>query len=474
MSRLIVVSNRVVAKNATAVGGLPVTLLSALCMYQGVWFGWNGEICSADDPSVAIETRDRVTSATIALPERLCDQYYNGFANSALWPLFHDLLGDFRYESADYAAYIEVNDLFALKLASLVRTGDLIWAHDYHLIPLAEKLRAHKINNPIGHFLHSPFPPFEALRALPAYAQCVSGFLAYDLLGFQTEISRQHFLVAVSTTCGSSAVIRENVVYVNGRSVRTCVLPVGIDVNTVARDANTAIKSDLVSNLMKSLQGSALILGVDRLDYSKGLIERFNGYERFLDLFPESRGKIVLLQISPLSRGKVESYARMRATVEQVSGRINGRFAEADWTPIRYLNRHYPHSVLMGLMRASRVCLVTALQDGMNLVAKEYLVAQDPDDPGVLVLSNRTGAAHELMNALVVNPYDADGVAQALHDALSMTHIERRSRHARLLANVKQHDLRFWHDSFVDLLRGTRDRSVAHRSPESFDVRSGT
>ncbi len=473
MSRLILVSNRVVL-GAAAPGGLVVSLLATMRAHRGLWFGWDGEICSLEVPPVAIGDCEGVTCATVPLPERLYERYYNGFANGTLWPLFHDFLDGFRYDADDYAAYLEANKLFASRLAPLVKNEDLIWVHDYHLIPLAEKLRAQGLGNRIGYFLHAPFPPFETLRALPTFEQFVINMLAYDVLGFQTEISRQHFLGAVRTICGESAVTRENALEVGGGSVRTHVLPVGIDVDTVSQEANEAAKSDVVKRLVQSLQGRALILGVDRLDYSKGVIERFDAYGRFLETFPEDRSKVVLLQISPLSREKVAAYARIRAALEQTAGRINGRFADADWTPIRYLNRDYPHSTLMGLMRAATVCVVTALQDGMNLVAKEFVGAQDLQNPGVLVLSNRTGAAQELTDALVVNPYDLSGVAQAISQALTMPLAERRVRHAQLLAKIKENDIHRWHHGFVGLLQGAKQCDCARRRETSLDVRVGT
>lgn len=453
MSRLILVSNRVVQGAATAPGGLVVSLLATMRAYRSLWFGWDGEVCALEVPPAVIGDHEGVMCATIPLPERLYERYYNGFANGTLWPLFHDFLDGFRYDADDYAAYLGANKLFASRLASLVKNEDLIWVHDYHLIPLAEKLRAHGLGNRIGYFLHAPFPPFETLRALPTFEQFVTAMLAYDVLGFQTEVSRQHFLLAIRAIYGDRAIAGQSVLIAGGQAVRTSVVPVGIDADVVAREAEESATSDVVSRMVRSLQGRVLILGVDRLDYSKGVIQRFEAYGRFLEAFPEDRGKVILLQISPFSREKVAAYGRIRAALEQTAGRINGRFADADWTPIRYLNRDYPHATLMGLMRAARICVVTALQDGMNLVAKEYVGAQDPQNPGVLVLSNRTGAAQELTDAVVVNPYDLNGVAQAIWQALTMPLAERRVRHAQLLAKVKENDIHRWHRGFVGLLR---------------------
>ena len=430
----------------------------------GFWFGWNGEICRDSPPPVTFVTNGGVTCATIPLPERLYTRYYEGFSNSTLWPLLHDCLSAFRYDAIDYAGYLDVNNLFASKLAPLVQATDLIWVHDYHLIPLAERLRIHKIRNRIGYFLHAPFPPFETLRALPNFDRFVTQLLEYDAIGFQTEISRQHFLDAIRATCDGSLITRGNTIVTKERAVCTRVLPIGIDSNAVTQEADDTLRSGVVSRLMQSLQGTTLILGVDRLDYSKGVVEKLNAYESLLETFPDLRSKVTLLQVSPFSRVKVEAYGRIRTAIEQAVGRINGRFATADWTPIRYLNRDYPHSTLMGLMRVAKVCVVTALKDGMNLVAKEYLGAQDLEDPGVLVLSNRAGAAHELTDALIINPYDVNSVAHSIYQAISMTHAERCARHCRLRMQLEGRSIQRWHGEFLELLREERGVNSQARS----------
>ena len=270
--------------------------------------------------------------------------------------------------------------------------------HDYHLIPLAEKLRAQDARQPIGFFLHIPFPHFEVLRALPPFAELLRALLAYDLIGFQTETDREGFLAAARIVVGPEAVAEDGAVSGNGRTTRTGVYPIGVDVDGIAQSAGKASGSAPVQRMMQSLVGRRLIVGVDRLDHSKGLLERFQAYRQFLESYPEQIGQVTFLQIAPLGRQKVQAYAQIRDALEQSSGRTNGRFADADWTPIRYLNRNFPHATLMGFLRAAQVCLVTALRDGMNLVAKEFIAAQDPDDRRLCsaMLSNRAGAACEL------------------------------------------------------------------------------
>ena len=458
MSRLVNVSNRVPLARTSAPGGLAVGVLAAMRERGGLWFGWNGETIGHEPKSAEISTRDALVYATIPLPQTLYERYYIGFANGTLWPLFHYFLAGFRYEDNEYAAYVAANALFAARLAPLLAPGDLIWVHDYHLIPLAEKLRALGVREPIGFFLHVPFPHFEVLRALPTFEELLRSLLAYDLVGFQTATDRESFLGAIRAVLGADAVGADLEVLVDGHTARTGVFPIGVDVEASAASAAKFAGSAPVQRMMQSLVGRRLIVGVDRLDYSKGLLERFQAYRQFLETFPEQIGQVTFLQIAPLGRQKVQAYAQIRDALEQSSGRTNGRFADADWTPIRYLNRNFPHATLMGFLRAGQVCLVTALRDGMNLVAKEFIAAQDPDDPGVLVLSNRAGAACELTEAQLVNPYDTKGIARAIQRALTMPLAERRANHAALLATLHENDIHRWHTRFIGALqRGRTD-----------------
>ncbi|MGH8296404.1 MAG: alpha,alpha-trehalose-phosphate synthase (UDP-forming) [Steroidobacteraceae bacterium] len=466
MGRLINVSNRVPLAKTVAPGGLAVGVLAAMRDRGGLWFGWSGETCGGQEPSEPeITIRDSLTYATIPLPQTLHERFYSGFANGTLWPLFHYFLAGFRYEDQEHAAYEQANALFASRLAPLLAPGDLIWVHDYHLIPLGEKLRALGVQHPIGFFLHIPFPHYEVLRALPTFAELLRALLAYDLVGFQTETDRESFLGAVRVLWGAQAVAQSGTISSNGRTVRTGVYPIGVDVEAIAQSAAKAAASAPVQRMMQSLVGRRLIAGVDRLDHSKGLLERFQAYRQFLESYPEQIGQVTFLQIAPLGRQKVQAYSQIRDSLEQSSGRTNGRFADADWTPIRYLNRNFPHATLMGFLRAAQVCLVTALRDGMNLVAKEFIAAQDPDDPGVLVLSNRAGAACELTEELLINPYDTKGIARAIQRALTMPLAERRARHAASLAILRENDIHRWHTRFVEDLQAARARSSSRRSP---------
>lgn len=465
MSRLVNVSNRVALPGSRSDGGLAVGLLAAMQTSGGLWFGWNGRThpLAAGTADVELVQRDTVCYAAISLPDSLHELYYNGFSNGTLWPLFHYFLDSFRYRQEQYEGYLAVNELFAQQLLPLLRGADLIWVHDYHLIPLGAALRDRNVRRPIGFFLHIPFPHFEVLRALPVHAALLHKLLAYDLVGFQTETDRQAFLHAVRSVWGASCADSRGTVFAAGHRVRTGVFPIGVDADAIARSAERSVASRTVQNVTQSLQGRRLIIGVDRLDYSKGLLERFDAYQVFLERFPQHQGAVTYLQIAPLGRQNVKAYTRIRSLLEQSAGRINGRFADVDWTPIRYLNRDFPHATLLGFLRLAQVCLVTPLRDGMNLVAKEYVAAQDPEDPGVLVLSDRAGAASELTDALLVNPYDVLAIAQALKQALDMPLHERRARYEKLLARLRVHNIHSWWRGFVGALAEDADASVIHK-----------
>jgi trehalose 6-phosphate synthase len=452
--RLVCVSNRVSLPRKTAApGGLAVGVLSALQKTGGVWFGWGGELTDGEPGEPDILIRDGVTYTSLELQREEFHRYYNGFSNDALWPLFHYMPSKFRFRAEERDAYESINRQFAQRLAPLLRPDDIIWVHDYHLIPLACRLRELGVRAPIGFFLHIPFPYIETLRVLPTYAELVRDMASYHVVGFQTESDLISFYSALERVFGKSYGCGGAGIRVGGRTLSAGVFPIGVDVEATQAEASHARNREIVQKMVDSLLGRKLMIGVDRLDYSKGLVERFAAYEQFLETFPQNRGRITYLQIAPLSRKDVQSYVEIRRSLEQASGRTNGRFADTDWTPIRYLNRNFPHESLMGLLRAAHVGLVTPLRDGMNLVAKEYLAAQDPADPGVLVLSNLAGAARELSAALQVNPYDSHSVGHAIQSALTMSLCERRERHASLLATLKSNDIEAWADRFVAALR---------------------
>jgi trehalose 6-phosphate synthase len=347
--------------------------------------------------------------------------------------------------------------MFADRLQPLLQDDDLVWVHDYHLIPLGQELRQRGARQPLGFFLHIPFPHVEALRALPVYGELVRNLLAYDLVGFQTQQDLECFRSAVADVVGPSALRADGSIQYGARRARAGVFPIGVDVDEIQREARHSQSSETVRRMGAGLLGRRCIIGVDRLDYSKGLVDRFLAYERFMESHPESHNRVTFLQIAPLSRADLRTYAEIRHSLEQAAGRINGRFAETDWTPIRYLNRNYSHEVLMGFLRRADVGVVTPMRDGMNLVAKEFVAAQDPADPGVLVLSTLAGAACELTSALLVNPRDTRAVVDAIGQALAMPIEERRGRHAEMLKVLRLNDIHAWHTRFLEELRTSAD-----------------
>jgi len=455
MSRLILVSNRVSTpkprSEGGAQGGLAVALAAALRESGGIWFGWSGNVAAEFTGQINMQRVEGVTTATVDLEEQDVDEYYNGYANRTLWPLFHYRIDLAEFDRSFGAGYERVNERFAETLAPLIEPNDLVWVHDYHLIPLGQRLRRRGLFNRIGFFLHTPWPPQRLLVSLPFHERLVRSMLDYDLIGFQTEEWLESFHHYVSRELGGT-IAPDGTIDVDGRRVRTGAFPIGIDVGEFREALETEEAGRALATLRHSAEGRKMIIGVDRLDYSKGLAERFNGYRRFLEEHPDWSGRVSFLQIAPPSRGEVHTYAHIREELDQLSGRINGAFAHVDWVPIRYVNQGYRREWLAGCYRASDVALVTPLRDGMNLVAKEYVAAQDPEDPGVLILSRFAGAAHQLGEALLVNPYSKDELSDAIRAALTMPKAERIRRWEALYDNVRREDVHAWRRGFIEAL----------------------
>ncbi len=457
--RLIIVSNRVALPDSSktqVAGGLAVAVKAALRNRTGVWFGWSGEIC--DQPAVEPRflQRNRIAYAVIDLSSTDFQEYYNGFANRVLWPILHYRVDLQEYSRADQSGYMRVNRLFADQLDLLIEDDDVVWVHDYHLMPLARELRARGRSNPIGFFLHIPCAPPDILQTLPHHEDILGSLAYYDLIGFQTENDRDNF--ARYLTLRGAKQGRGQTFSFAGRQTRIGAFPVGIETAVYARLARNAARSRFVREIAESLAGHRLVLGVDRLDYSKGILHRINAFDRFLELYPEWRSRVTYLQITPKSRGDIKEYAAIENEVTTQIGKINGRYGEASWTPIRYVNRSYSRTALAGVYRAADLALVTPLRDGMNLVAKEFIAAQDGDRPGVLVLSQFAGAAAALGGALIVNPHETEGVAAAIKQALEMPLTERRERHRPMFAYLLEHTVEQWAESFLSTLGETRQR----------------
>jgi trehalose 6-phosphate synthase len=450
--RLVIVSNRVaLGGEQQASGGLAVAIRAALESSGGIWFGWSGRVESSLPSDPAIVAHGPVTYATVDLSQRDFDEYYLGFANRVLWPLFHLRAGLVDYSRQDFAGYLRVNCEFARLLTPMLLPRDLVWVHDYHLIPLGRELRRLDNRQTLGFFLHTPFPPAELLRVLPNHRELAEALCAYDLIGFQTKSDAHGFCDYLLRWAGGED-LGDGVFRAFGRTMRVQVFPIGIDTAAVSRLARAAEESRHMQRLRSSLRGRTLMIGVDRLDYSKGLPARFAAFELLLKAYPETRGRVVFLQIAPPSRSEVPEYKEIRRTLAAAAGNINGRYSEFDWTPLRYINKGFRHQVITGFLRAAHIGLVTPLRDGMNLVAKEYVASQPADDPGVLVLSCFAGAAQELGEAILVNPHDIEGMAEGIRQGLTMSLGERRERWMAMMATVERNDITRWRESFVAAL----------------------
>jgi len=457
LSRLIVISNRVTAPKARsesgAQGGLSVALAAALREYRGLWFGWSGNRTDEFTGLIDVQRHEGVTTATVDLEDQDVDEYYNGYANRTLWPLFHYRIDLAEYDRSFGSGYERVNSRFADTVVPLIEPDDLVWIHDYHLIPLGSQLRERGVKNRIGFFLHIPWPPHRLLVSLPFHQRLVQSLLAYDVIGFQTEEWLDSFHHYVERELRGE-VASDGTIRVGDRSVHAAAYPIGIDYDEFQEAVASDTANKAYERLRMSATGRHTIIGVDRLDYSKGLEERFFGYRRFLQENRDYCGQVFLLQIAPPSRGEVAAYEEIRGRLDELSGRINGEFAEIDWVPIRYVNQGYPREELAGFYRGSQIALVTPLRDGMNLVSKEYVAAQNPDDPGVLILSRFAGAALQLKDALLVNPYSKDEISDAIKAAINMPRQERVRRWESMIDSVRNEDVLAWRHAFVAALEG--------------------
>lgn len=455
--RLVVVSNRVTMPERgekVAAGGLAVALRSALEQHGGLWFGWSGATKAEPATSVEPVRHGKVSYAVTDLTEGERQSYYLGFANRALWPLMHYRLGLTEFSRSDYAGYLGVNRRFARLLMPLLKPDDIIWIHDYHLIPLAAELRRRGVTNRIGYFHHIPWPSADVFGALPFSATLISTMTAYDLIGLQTQNDVANLIGGLVALCGARR--DGNRVRTGQREAVVQAFPIGIDVEGFRKLAQASVRAATqpVRATTAPLGSRKLVIGVDRLDYSKGIVQRLEAFGTFLRNHPDHRGEVGLLQIAPPSRSDVPEYAELDRMSDEIAGRLNAALGEFDWTPIRVVKKAYSRSALAGLYRRAQVGLVTPMRDGMNLVAKEYVAAQNPDDPGVLVLSRFAGAAQQLGEALIVNPFDTHEVAEAIRTALAMPLSERQRRFERLYATISSTDIDWWTSRYLAALSG--------------------
>jgi trehalose 6-phosphate synthase len=431
-------------------GGLAVGVLSALKRAHGLWLGWSGETSEAPDADPKVIKSGGITYATIDFTPAEFDDYYNGYCNATLWPLLHYRLGLVEHSRQFQDAYMRINARFADHLVKLIRPDDTIWVHDYQLMALPGELRARGLKNRIGFFLHIPLPGPEMFCALPAHGLLMRSLAQCDLVGFQTEPDLRAFRDYALHEAGGA--LRDSTIEMFGRTLRAGIFPIGIDVSEMHDLAEEAEHEEETRRLVDSLNGRQLIIGVDRLDYSKGILGRIEAVGQLLSSHADYRNRITFVQIAAPSRIDVRRYRSLRREIEATAGRVNGRHAEIDWVPVRYLNRVFPRRQLAGFYRVARIGLVTPLRDGMNMVAKEYVAAQRADDPGVLVLSRFAGAAREMDGALIVNPFDTVEVAEAIDRGLRMPVEERRERWAGLMQTLNRNDLAHWSDGFLSVL----------------------
>ncbi|MFO7806501.1 MAG: trehalose-6-phosphate synthase [Paracoccaceae bacterium] len=452
--RLIVVSNRVPSDGPPS-GGLVVALHETLQAEGGLWIGTSGETVESPGPLRDIDG-DGYKMKVFDLTNDEYEGYYLSYANSVLWPLCHRRSDLISLSAGSFDVYDGVNKRLAEMIAPLVEPDDLVWVHDYHFMPLAAHLREQGVKATIGYFHHIPFPTTHDLGALPERKHFPDWIAAFDLVGLQTQNDVSTALELYRGLNGAE-MAHDGSLYYHDRRFEVHSFPIGIDGHAFHASAKDQDGRALL-NLSPQEQ---LVIGVDRLDYSKGLGNRFRAFARYLETRKDDEPKAALLQIAPPTREEVQAYQEVREELELIAGRENGIHSELGWTPIRYIHRAIPRDQLASLYRAATVGLVTPVADGMNLVAKEYVAAQDADDPGVLILSAFAGAAEQMEAALIVNPYDIEEMAGAIRQALSMPLKERQDRHKWLFKGVIEDDVANWTQSYLKTLQGIPARAAA-------------
>jgi trehalose 6-phosphate synthase len=461
MSRLVVVSNRTPGK-APAAGGLAVALKGILAQRDGFWFGWSCKLDEHPERAARFETIDGIRVGGVDLSREDLQAYYAGYSNSILWPAFHLRLDLATIEPHWYEGYRRVNAHFAEALLPHLEPDDVIWVHDYHLIPFAAMLREHGVKNRIGFYLHIPFPTVDALYAIPHHEALMRDLAAYDLVGLQAQRDVAAFLEFAEHEAPMTLLTGHDEPP-DFTNTEVASFPIGSDPEAFARLAVSPSATKMRYRMQRVLGDQKLILGVDRLDYSKGLPQRIEAYEKLLANNSSLRRRVHLLQVAPASRDTIKEYQEIGTELDTIVGRVMGNFAEPDWQPLTYVKRAYGQPSLAGLYREAEVALVTPLRDGMNLVAHEFIAAQDADDPGVLVLSRFAGAAEIFPEALQVNPFDTEETAEALRLALIMPLAERRERWQALMAAARRHGVNNWAASFLAALTRTRPKTKKRR-----------
>jgi len=433
-------------------GGLVTALQGLKKTTEFQWYGWPGlEVPEAEQTRVNRDLLEKFKCTAIFLSDTIADLHYNGFSNSILWPLFHYHPGEMNFDEVAWAAYIEANRHFAMKIASQAEDNDMIWVHDYHLMLLPQMLReeigSSKKNIRIGFFLHTPFPSSEIYRILPVRKEILQGVLSCDLIGFHTYDYARHFLSSVSRIVSNVTTLPNGIEY-QGKNINIGAFPIGIDVDKFTEGVTKPGVIDRIKQLKSKFGDTKIIVGVDRLDYIKGVPQKLHAFEIFLTENPEWVGKVVLVQVAVPSRGDVEEYQSLRATVNELVGRINGRFGTVEFVPIHYLHKSVSFDELISLYSISDVCLVSSTRDGMNLVSYEYIACQQ-QKKGALILSEFAGAAQSLNGAFIVNPWNTEELSVAIKESLTLPEEKKELNFNKLFSYISKYTSGFWGESFV-------------------------
>jgi trehalose 6-phosphate synthase len=466
------------------VGGLVNALEPLLVRRGGMWVGWDGiTMHSASDVEEAaslprtISTDNGIRLLGVPLSESELESYYHGFCNRTLWPLFHGLVDTTFFRPEYFTSYVKVNRRFADMLLAHVGTSDRVWLHDYHLLLVPRMLRERGFSGRIDLFMHIPFPPSEVFRALPWRKDLLEGFLAADTVVFHVEPYRDNFVNLTTELIGAvpTPADQDGRVVVHHERGATVVAsaPIGIDVDEYETRSRKPEVRALAEKIRREHGGRQVLFGADRLDYTKGILERFRAIDRMLTLRPETAGTFDMVQVVVPSRHQVQEYRELKEKLDREVGRINGVHARTGWIPLHYQFRALSRDELVAWYLAARVALVTPLRDGMNLVAPEF-VASRTDEQGALVLSEFAGVSRILGQALIVNPYDLDGCAEAVHEALTMTSKEQRSRMVRMRERVKANTVSHWADRCIGLKIATQEHSGVLPSEGTMDKVSRT
>ena len=459
MARLVVVSNRVAVpdgKSGGRAGGLEVAVQAAMRHREGVWFGWSGKIARKGEAAETTTVRhDSIDYVVTSLGAEDYKEYYNGFANRVLWPVLHYRFDLAEFSRRDLSGYMRVNEHFATELDKILRPDDLVWVHDYHLMYVAQALRERSAStkrSALTFFLHIPFPPYDIFSKLPQQQRLLHALLQFDLLGFQTRRDVRNFLQCVRRVMLDAKIIPRRdlqLIRFEKREIRVGHFPIGIDFDSFENGARSDSIAKKSQQLRGTFPGCQLILGSDRLDYSKGIPERLRAFRTALERHSELRGRVVLIQVVVPSRVEIPRYHEFKQRIDRLVGDINGRFSTNTWLPVQYHFRCLERDDLLAHYRACDIAFITPLKDGMNLVAKEYCACRIEED-GALILSQFAGAAEQLKSgALLVNPYDIEQMADTIVKAFRMTPAERTARMKRLRRMVRKENVFWWVDSFL-------------------------